>query len=174
MSLYYFNVQTGQCLGSFGPGTELPPQAQPAPTAPLDGRQIWNGAAWEWPVPVLRERMIDAVATRYETALAAGLSYGGKILQIRAQDQVNLTTMGHEARWVKSAGNTWPSDFAWRMADDSFLPLPDADAMIALGEAAKAEVYRLRQVKWGHVDSLRALPTSAALAAYDIEMGWAS
>jgi hypothetical protein len=172
MQTFYFDTQSGKCLGSFGPGTTLPPLAEAAPLAPSDGRQIWNGQAWIWPVEIIRDDVLDQVGARYQAALAAGLNYGGKVLQIREQDQANITTMGNEARWAKASGAAWPANFAWRMADDSFLALPTADAMIALGEAAKAEVYRLRLVKWGHVDALRALPDGNAVAAYDFETGW--
>ena len=172
MQTFYFDTLSGRCVGSFGPGTDLPAGAQPAASAPDDGRQIWNGTDWEWPVEVIRQNAIDAAARRYDAALAAGMSYGGKVLQIREPDQANLTTMGNEARWAKAAGAAWPADFAWRMADDTFLPVPTTDAMIALGEAAKAEVYRLRRVKWLHVDALLALASSADIAGYNIETGW--
>ena len=172
MQTFYFDTNTGRCLGSFGPGTTLPPMAQAAGAAPSDGRQVWNGDAWVWPVEVIRADVLAAIATRYQAALAGGLAYGGKVLQIREVDQANLTAMGNEARWAKAGGAPWPADFAWRMADDSFLALPTADAVIALGEAAKAEVYRLRQVKWSHVDAVRALSDAADVAAYDFQTGW--
>nr|WP_298688976.1 hypothetical protein [uncultured Dongia sp.] len=172
MQTFYFDTSSGMCLGSFGPGTTLPPLAEAAPMAPSDGRQIWNGQGWAWPVAVIRNDVLALISARYQAALAAGLGYGGKVLQIREQDQANLTAMGNEARWAKATGAVWPADFAWRMADDSFLGLATADAMIALGEAAKAEVYRLRQVKWGHVDAVRSLSDGSAIAAYDFETGW--
>lgn len=172
MQTFYFDQDNGQCLGSFGPGAALPAGAQPAPIAPDDGRQIWNGAAWVWPVEMSRQSVLAAITARYQQALAAGLVYGGKVLQIREQDQANLITMGNEARWAKANSTAWPADFAWRMADDSFLNLPIADDMIALAEAAKAEIYRLRLVKWSHVDAIRALTLAAEIAAYDFETGW--
>lgn len=113
-----------------------------------------------------------AIEVRFESALATGMAYGGKVLQIREIDQQNLIAMGQEARWAKATGAAWPNGFAWRMADNSFLSVPNADAMIAMGEAAKAEVYRLRQVKWGHDDTVSALLTPEAVAAYNIETGW--
>ena len=120
----------------------------------------------------VRKSKLDALAARLETALNAGLAYFGKVLQIRAADQLNITTMGNEARWAKMTDAAWPADFAWRMADDSFLSVPSADDMIALGEAAKNEVYRLQQVKWTHADAIAGLTTVEAIDAYDIETGW--
>jgi hypothetical protein len=172
MQTFYFEANTGRCLGSFGPGTALPPLAQAAAAAPSDGRQVWNGTAWVWPIEIIRADVLAAISARYQAALATGLAYGGKVLQIREADQANLTAMGSEARWAKATGASWPADFAWRMADDSFLGVATADAMIALGEAAKAEVYRLRHVKWSHVDAVRALATAEDVAAYDFQMGW--
>ena len=172
MQTFFFEAGTGRCLGSFGNGTALPPLAQAAAAAPSDGRQVWNGSAWEWPIEAIRQDVLASIVARYQTALAGGLAYAGKVLQIREVDQANLTAMGNEARWAKAAGAAWPPDFAWRMADDSFLSVATADAMIALGEAAKAEVYRLRQVKWSHVDAIRALADAADVAAYDFQTGW--
>lgn len=120
----------------------------------------------------LRTKRRSEIAAAYQAALARGMPYGGKVLQIREQDQMNITAMGNEARWVKAAGAGWPSAFAWRMADDSFLSLPTADDCIALGVAAKAEVIRLRSNKW-RLDGLVDSATSAAeLDAIDVASGW--
>ena len=58
------------------------------------------------------------------------------------------------------------------MADDTFLPLPTAAAMIALAEAGKNEVLRLRMVKWGHDDNLALLTDPHEILAYDYSGGW--
>jgi hypothetical protein len=173
MQQFYID-QTGVCLGSYdGPSADSPLNGVAVATPPENAMlQRWDGSAWIWPTEVLRERQLAAVSERYLLALQGGLAYGGKILQIREQDQANLTTMGNEARWAKMANAPWPSDFAWRMADDSFLALPNADAMIALAEAAKTEVYRLQRVKWAHVDAVRALTLSSDIAVYDSSTGW--
>lgn len=173
MAKYYITQDNG--FAGTGIGSAMPPKAvAEVPVAPIDGRQIWNGSAWVWPAHLARERAMDAIAARYDQALAAGMPYAGKVLQIRAQDQANLTTMGNEARWAKATGAPWPSDFNWRMADDSFLHLSTADDMIALGEAAKAEVYRLRLVKWRHADAVNRLGAVEDIEAYDLEAGWAA
>ncbi len=173
MQLFYVAAD-GRCLGSFdGPPAASPFPGSPIAVAPEDGgEQRWNGSAWVWPAETLRRKKMAAIAERYLRALQAGFTYAGKVLQIREQDQANLTTMGNEARWAKAANEPWPADFAWRMADDNFLGLPTADAMLALAEAAKAEVYRLQRVKWLHVDAVRALGQPGDIAAYDIETGW--
>lgn len=115
---------------------------------------------------------LAALEARYEASLAAGMAYGGKVLQIRESDQQNIAAMGQEARWVVAAGGDWPGGFAWRMADNSFLALPAAADMVALGEAAKAEIYRLRQVKWAHADLIAAAESVAAALTHDIDTGW--
>jgi hypothetical protein len=170
----FYVDQAGKCLGSFdGPPADSPWAGVAVASPPQDTiEQRWNGSAWIWPADALRQKKIAAIAERFQQALDAGFSYGGKTLQIREQDQANLTTMGNEARWTKAANGAWPGDFAWRMADDSFLGLPSADAMIALADAAKAEVNRLQRVKWAHVDSLRALAQAGDIAAYDFQTGW--
>nr|WP_298685221.1 DUF4376 domain-containing protein [uncultured Dongia sp.] len=153
----------------------LPPGAvAEVPAAPSDGRQVWDATkeVWVLPLDLIKVQRVDEVGALYDAALIAGMAYQGTVLQIRPQDQANLTTMGNEARWAKALGAAWPTQFAWRMADDTFLALPTADDMIALGEAAKAEVYRLRLVSWGHKDAITALETAEAVLAYDISSGW--
>jgi hypothetical protein len=173
MQRFYID-QAGKCLGSFdGPPADSPWQGVAVSVPPQDAlEQRWDGSTWIWPAEVLRQQKVAAVVARYLQALQSGFAYGGKVLQIREQDQANLTTMGNEARWAKATGDAWPADFAWRMADDSFFGLPNAAAMIALAEAAKAEVYRLQRVKWAHIDALRALMQAGDIAAYDFETGW--
>lgn len=172
MRTFYVDAANGRWLGIYTGALDAPPGAIAVPTGPDDGRQIWNGTAWGWPPETLRVEKLAAIEQRFQQALAAGLAYGGKVLQIRPQDQINLTTMGNEARWALAANAPWPADFAWRMADDSFLPVADAATMIALAEAAKAEVYRLNQLKWQHVDAVRALAEAGAIASYDFNIGW--
>jgi hypothetical protein len=171
--LRHFVDAQGRYLGGFGGGAAPDDAgAVEVPLAPDRAGDRWQGGAWARPLVDLRAEKLAALARRYDAALAAGMTYQGKVLQLRAADQQNIAAMGQEARWARAAGLPWPADFAWRMADNSFLPLPDAAAMIALGEAAKAEVYRLRQAKWAHADALNAATTAAEIAAYDIETGW--
>jgi hypothetical protein len=141
-------------------------------SAPADGNMVWWGQGWVLPVEIARARRLTALTARYLAALDAGMTYQGKVLQIRENDQINITAVGQEARWALAGGIAWPANFAWRMADNSFLPLPTPQHMIALGEAAKAEVYRLRQVKWGHAAAIAAMETAEAVNAHDIEAGW--
>lgn len=120
----------------------------------------------------LRGQKRIGIKSRFERALEEGMAYGGKRLQIREEDQGNLTTIGNEARWAKATGAGWPADFQWRMADDTFLTLATPDACIAMAEAAKNEVIRLRRNKW-RLDDLVMLATNEAfLNSIDIESGW--
>jgi len=112
------------------------------------------------------------IRNRFKRALEDGMAYGGKRLQIREEDQLNITAMGNEARWAKATGAPWPANFAWRMADDTYLSLPTADFCIELGLAAKSRVLDLRQNKWRLDDLVRAATTKAALDAIDIDSGW--
>lgn len=173
MQRFYVD-QAGACLGSFdGPRAASPFGGTPVAVAPEDAAaQRWNGTAWVWPPEILRERKLAAIGKRYQQALQDGVRYGDKLLQLRLEDQVNLTAMGNEARWAKALATPWPPDFAWRMADDSFLKVPTAEAMIALAQAAQAEIHRLQRVKWTHSDAVRALTRADEIAVYDIESGW--
>jgi hypothetical protein len=119
-----------------------------------------------------RSKLHHAIAEKYQAALGRGMSYGGKVLQIREQDQLNITAMGNEARWAKAAGAPWPVGFGWRMLDNSLLELATADDCIALALAAKTEVIRLRQNKWRLDDLVDAATSAEELAAIDVDSGW--
>lgn len=172
MTIRHFVDASGAYLGGFGDGAPPPAGASEVAAAPAHAAQVWIGGTWTWPLEYLRRQRLHDIDTRYEAALAAGLAYGGKLLQIREGDQQNIAAMGQEARWAIATGSVWPANFAWRMADNSFLVLPAATDMVALGEAAKAEIYRLRQVKWAHVDVVASAANAAALLSHDIDTGW--
>jgi hypothetical protein len=107
------------------------------------------------------------VAALYASKLAAGMPYGGKALQIDEASQLHLTGAAATA----GLAGTVPAS-GWRMADNSFLPLANAAAMIALAQAAAARVAALRLVMWQHKDALEALGDVAGVQGYDIFAGW--
>lgn len=172
MTAKYYVDESGQFLGAFGDGARPEAGGIEVPSAPEHASQIWQGNSWAWSLDVLKARKSQALQERYAAALAAGMTYAGCVLQITEPDQQNIATMGQEARWALAGKVSWPADFAWRMADNSFLPLPDPAAMIALGEAAKAEIYRLRRVKWTHADAIASAENVAGLEAHDVNSGW--
>lgn len=143
-------------------------------TLPEDGRMIWHAGSnsWRWPVEIAQQMMFAKIADRFDQALAAGMPYAGKVLQIRQEDQSNLIAMGAKARDARDGQWTWPANFAWRMQDDSFLALPSFSDMIAMDLAAASEVYRLRQVRWHHIETVAAMSDAAAIMAYDFSGGW--
>lgn len=173
MTMRHFVTPAGGYLGGFAGGA-LPEAADAIEVAapPQHALEVWNEGDWIWPLAIAKAAKLDQLQVRYAAALAAGMDYAGRQLQIREVDQQNITAMGQEARWALASNSAWPGNFAWRMLDNSFLPIPDPQAMIALGEAAKSEVYRLRQVKWAHADAIAAAANIAALNAHDIENGW--
>src|SRR3546814_2618542 len=69
------------------------------------------------------------------------------------------------ARAAQAGAITWDPEFAWRMADNSYLPLPLATDMVALALAAQAEVHRRLKVSWGHKDAIDALENVAEVEA---------
>ncbi len=120
----------------------------------------------------LRRQVQQQIGARFDAALEAGMAYAGKVLQIRMVDQSNLIAMGAKARDARDGNWTWPANFAWRMADDSFLQLPSHADMITMDLAAATEVYRLRTVRWHHHDQVAALTDPAAILSYDYSVGW--
>lgn len=104
-----------------------------------------------------------------------GIEYpegSGKFLQLRPQDQPKVIAMAVQAQLAIAAGSGWAPDFAWRMRDNSFLPITTPQAMLALAVTAAARVYITRKIAWQHKDAIDALQSAQAVAEYDISAGW--
>jgi Domain of unknown function (DUF4376) len=113
-----------------------------------------------------RDALLREVDERYAAAIAAGMPYAGKTLQVDLESQSNIDAMVTRI----TAGVPLPTDFAWRMADNTFLPL-DAAGLVHMATGASDFVLALRITKWAHVDAIAALP-DAALDSYDTSTGW--
>ena len=176
MQRFFFHPD-GRLAGSYdGPDAGNPhPGLDFTHMAPEDGQQIWDGTTWTWPLAALRERKLQAIEERYQAALANGVLFRGKTLQLRPQDQQNLIAKGARAKFVLAGLGRWPADAAWIMADNSFLPL-DAAGMSEMADAAEAQVTAWRFLARRHKDAILALTapeaTPEAILAYDIEKGW--
>lgn len=112
----------------------------------------------------------------YADRLALGFEYpqgSGRHVQIRDEDRDNIGNVGSEARWSKAAGGAgWQPDFAWRMLENDFLPLPTPDDMISLGVAAKVAFLIIRRRYWTLADQIDQLQSAAAVAAFDLTPNW--
>ena len=107
------------------------------------------------------------VSALYESKLAAGMAYGGKVLQIDEGSQLRIIGAAAKAGLIGGAPSA-----GWRMGDNSFLKLADSTAMIQLAAAASAKVESLRVVMWQHKDAIEAMQDADAVKAYDITAGW--
>lgn len=95
-----------------------------------------------------------------------------KYLQLRPEDQANITAMAMQAMLAKQGRLTWPSNFRWRLKDNTFLPLPSTDAMLELASSAAEAVLHHRAVAWAHKDNIEAKTTAKEVFEYDINVGW--
>lgn len=105
----------------------------------------------------LDEAIGEAVArfeAEYEAQIALGATYAGKPLQIDPGSTANMTAMAAQI----AAGIPLPDGFAWRMADNTFLPVTDQQ-VIGLGATAAARVYALLRALWLAKDAARAATT---------------
>jgi hypothetical protein len=127
------------------------------------------------PLKAAKERRKDEVDAMLANRAAVGVALpgtGGKAVQLRPQDQPNITAMAAQAMLAKSGGATWDPAFKWRLADNTFAAISTPDAMLAMANAAAAAVVSVRKVAWNHKDAIEALGTAEAVAAYDIGAGW--
>jgi hypothetical protein len=139
----------------------------------------YDGETFSAPVVQLtlderRAVKVSAATLEFGARIAAGVAYGGKVLQIGDEDRANIT--GQSSRAIASlltgSGVTWPSDFYWRMADNSALELPTAADMLALGQAA-ADRYAALRLNLGSLkDAIDDAADQAELDAIDVTAGW--
>lgn len=131
-----------------------------------------GNAAQPEPLDDLKRRRRAEVEAELARRLDLGMSYGGKPLQIDEASQRNIIAKSQRAEWAVQGLALWDPNFAWRMGDNSYLPLPAPADMMALADAADTEVTRLKWVAFGHKDAIDALQSASAIAAYDIGEGW--
>lgn len=119
---------------------------------------------------------LAALSSAFDAAIAGGAPYAGKVVQIRDKDRAAIAEKGMLALGVVMSANslTWPAAFAWRMADNSSLPLT-ATEMLDLAQAAQDRYGAL----WSHLVALKdqiaaaaAAEDRAALDAVDVTAGW--
>jgi len=114
-----------------------------------------------------------AIEAAFAAAVAAGVEYGGKVLQIDDASRANISGQAVRAAAAVAGLNavTWPETFAWRMLDNTYLPLSATD-MLDMAQAASdryiALRFRLGQLK----DALAAATTADEVAAIDPSSGW--
>lgn len=161
------------------PGSDW--EAPPAGTiAQRHAGLIWKDQNSERPsleevaAETLRAPKLAAIEAEFTRRIALGLAYGGATLQIDDSSQQRLAAVATLALGVEQgqAGMAWPPGFAWRMADNSFLPRSAAQ-MLSMAQAAAGYVLALRVNRWALRDAVNdAEATAAEIDAVDCDTGW--
>lgn len=102
-----------------------------------------------------QQEAIDRAEAEYVAQIAKGTTYGGKPLQIDPASQANMTAVAAQI----GAEVPLPAGFAWRMGDNTFLPVTPTQ-MIGLATTASARVMALRKAMWAAKDAARAAKTN--------------
>jgi hypothetical protein len=105
----------------------------------------------------LAEAQAEAVARidlEFAAKIAEGMAWHGKRLQIDDRATANMTAV---AAFTTKA-NPLPADFAWRMADNSFLPM-NSTQQATMAATAAGYVMSLRRAMWAAKDAARAAIT---------------
>ena len=155
--------------------------------APPTGTVAARMAALQWPVDggerptadeiaaeMARAPKLVAIEAEFAARLAVGLPYGNKVLQVDEASQQRLAAVATLALGVEQgqAGMAWPPGFAWRMADNSFLPRTAAQ-MLSMAQAAAGYVLALRVRRWALRDEVNdPEATAGEIAAVVVEAGW--
>ena len=96
---------------------------------------------------------LERVSGAFDLAVDAGMPWAGKVVQIDDEARANMTSMVLAAQL-----GLLPRDFAWRMADNTFLPM-DGVGMQAMAGAALGYYLGLRRRLWAVRDAIRATTT---------------
>jgi hypothetical protein len=94
---------------------------------------------------------IDA---EFSAKIAAGMDWQGKPLQIDDRATANMTSVAA----FTSKANPLPAGFAWRMGDNTFLPMT-ATEQATMAATAASYVMALRRAMWAAKDAARAATT---------------
>lgn len=108
-----------------------------------------------------------AAGQQLMTRIAAGMPWEGHPLQI---DEASTTRITSAA--VAADLGALPPGFAWRMADNTSLPMDEA-GMIEMATAAFNYIFALRARYWAIVDAATDA-SEADLATIDPTTGWPS
>jgi hypothetical protein len=114
----------------------------------------------------MRASKIIALDAQLEKQREAGMPWQGKVLQLHEEALSDINRM-----ITAALAGVFPSTFAWRMKDNTFLPM-DAAGMTAMGTAALGRMNALLMHYWTLKDSIRTAPDEAALNAVDVAADW--
>ncbi len=112
-----------------------------------------------------RAEAVERAKLGYAAQIAAGMTWQGKPLQIDPPATANMSAVMLQ---VVAQIPLHPG-FAWRMADNTYLPM-DAAGVAAMASAAAARVQALRVAMWTTVDAARLAKTHEAADA--IHAAW--
>lgn len=113
-----------------------------------------------------RAGKIVALDVQLDKVRGEGMPWMGKVLQIHEEALSDINRM-----ITAVLAGVFPSEFAWRMKDNTFLPV-DADGMKAMGTAALGRMGALLAHYWFLKDSIRTAPDENALNAIDVTANW--
>lgn len=115
-----------------------------------------------------------AIANAYAAAVLRGVSYGGKVLQIRDEDRPNIVAVFARAmaNLLAVENVDWPEGgHPFRMADNSTVRFSQGD-FIAMAVKAADRFTALRMNAGALKDALTAAASLEAVAAIDTTAGW--
>lgn len=141
----------------------------------------WTHADGQFAAPAVPPPTLDQaragkqleIDAAFDTAVAEGMPWQGKVLQIDDASRANISGQATRALGVLMGANqlVWPQDFAWRMADNSWLPVT-AEEMLDMAQAASDRYVALRLVLAAKKDAVAAAADVAAVEAIDADNGW--
>ena len=125
------------------------------------------------PISSRKAALLAAIGAAYQARIAAGFDYDdGNVVQIDEASQARITGVAARASAARAGDTTWDTGFAWRLADNSWMPLAAATDMITFASAVADYVAGIRVRYWALKDAVAAAEDHADLDAIDIASGW--
>lgn len=127
-----------------------------------------------------RAAKLVTISAAFDARVLAGMPYGGKVLQIRADDRPLIDAifgraMAYARQLIEPVPGvtiTWPAEgWPWRMLDNTYLLLSPA-AFIAMAQQAADFYGGLFYISRAKMDAATSATSLEELDAIDITAGW--
>lgn len=135
----------------------------------------WLAAGNEPEVPLEEAKAIalEEAAWVFNTLVSEGFTYDGAVYQMDDASRVNISALGSSAGLASlNVGAPWPAEFAFRAADNSWVPMT-ATEVVAFANTARDAYMALRVKYAGLKDAIAAAESTQAVQAIDIAAAFA-
>lgn len=118
----------------------------------------------EYDIGALKDKRIAEVNKHRDLIIDGGVEFNGSIFDSDAVARANINATASSI----GLGEVLPEGFSWRNANNIDVPM-DADLFKAFAMAVFSHVYAAHMTARNHKDTINAMDTAEAVAAYSID-----